>query len=262
MLLAEHLRTLAPLQEQLHHHPLYARVRTMEDIRSFMAHHVFSVWDFMSLLKSLQQHVAPSAQPWAPRGPTSARRFINAIVLEEESDVGLPDGTGNPTFASHFELYAQAMTEVGADPSPARQFARLASECGFGEALRQAGDTVPVAARMFMQETFSVIASGEPHRVAASFALGREQIIPPMFRALLRDMHITPAQAPAFHYYLERHIHLDEGEHAPMAIRLLDELCRHDPVRMQAEAVETARRALQARIEFWDGVLAATPSCP
>jgi hypothetical protein len=62
-------------------------VRTLGDLRVFIPHHVHAVWDFMSLLKSLQAALAPSGYPWAPSANAATRRFINEIGLEEESDV-------------------------------------------------------------------------------------------------------------------------------------------------------------------------------
>jgi hypothetical protein len=115
---------------------------------------------------------------------------------------------------------------------------------------------VPPPARQFSRTTFGFIASDRPHAVAAALALGREKIIPGMFRRFLADMAISEQQAPSFHHYLHRHIHLDEDFHAPLSIRLVDALCAGDAQRV-AEAEQAAREALSARAAFWDGVLGA-----
>ncbi len=245
------LAYLAPLRERLNTHPVYASLRNIADLRSFVSHHVYSVWDFMSLAKSLQGTLAPTTLPWRPVGDPAVRRFINEIILGEESDIGLPDGEGNETFASHFELYCQAMSEIGADPTEALAFVELACDQGIDAALREGA--APSPAREFMATTFGFIASGKPHVVAAAFALGREHVIPQMFREFLAGMDIREAEAPAFHYYLERHIHLDEDSHGPLSLKMLEELCAGDPQRIR-EAEAAACQALEARIRFWDGV--------
>jgi len=242
---------VADLGTSLNAHPLYAAVQNLDDLRLFMAHHIYSVWDFMSLLKCLQGHIAPTTLPWKPRGSAEVRFFINQIVVGEECDDGLPEATGNPTHASHFELYCDAMREVGADPAPAIRFAEVAADQGIDAAL--ALGIAPPAAVAFMRSTFGFIATGQPQIAGAAFALGREHIIPAMFRALLGKMGIDAKTAPAFHFYLERHIHLDEDFHAPLALRMVNELIGGDAAKL-AEAQAAARQALQARISFWDGV--------
>ncbi|MCA9071188.1 MAG: DUF3050 domain-containing protein [Planctomycetaceae bacterium] len=41
---------LKPLQSELLNHPIYAEINSLEKLHLFMQHHVFAVWDFMSLL--------------------------------------------------------------------------------------------------------------------------------------------------------------------------------------------------------------------
>lgn len=248
------LDKITPERERLAHHPVYEAIRSLADLRVFMQHHAFSVWDFMSLCKFLQRELAPSAYPWAPLGDPMARRFINEIVLEEESDQGLPGH--EPAFLSHYELYRMAMREVGADADTVHAFVTIAHEQGIAKAL-DAG-LAPAASHAFTSGTFAFIATGKPHVVAAAFALGREHIIPSMFRAFLKDMAITKTDAPAFHYYLERHIHLDEDFHGPLSLRMLNFFIGGDPHKAR-EAEDAAIQAVRARIAFWDGVLKALP---
>ena len=241
--------SLDPLRAELVGHPVFRSVTTLPRLRVFMEHHVYPVWDFMSLLKSLQQTFAPHGSPWLPQGDGDIRRFVNEIVTEEESDQALPGGDAE--FVSHFEMYRQSMGDIGADLGGIDDFVHCVATDGLAKGL--AKREVPEPARQFMRSTFDVVESGQPHRVAAAFALGREDIVPGMFKALLAEMKITEADAPTFHYYLTRHTHLDEESHGPMALRMLSRLCGDDAQREQ-ETLETARAALQARIDFWDGV--------
>lgn len=243
--------TIRPLQRVLNQHPVYSAIHSLEDLRCFMNHHIYSVWDFMSIVKYLQQKIAPTHYPWIPQGDGNVRRFINELVLEEESDKARRVN-GEERFCSHFELYCQAMQEVGATTEPILAFLQLVQTQGIEIALK--ADFIPEPSRQFTQTTFALIQSDKPHVVAAALALGREHIIPAMFRTLLAQMGITVAQAPIFHYYLNRHIHLDEDFHAPLSMRLLHELCQQDGQKL-AEAEQAAYQAIQARIAFWDGVL-------
>lgn len=239
---------------RLEAHPIYAAVRTSDDLRVFMQHHVYSVWDFMSLIKYLQNEVAPARWPWVPHGDASVQRFINELVLEEETDIALPGQEGH---TSHFMLYLTAMKEIGADAETPAHFVGIVGERGIEAAL--ASGLIPAPSAEFTRATFGFLAGGRPHEVAAALALGREHVIPSMFRAFLTRMAVTEAQAPSFHYYLNRHVHLDEDFHAPLSLRLLAALCGEAPETWR-EAEAAAAAAVEARIRFWDGVLAALPS--
>ncbi len=250
------LEHLHPLREQLEGHAIYGAIQSLADLRVFMQHHVFSVWDFMSLIKYLQREIAPIQVPWRPAGDPSLRHLMNRLVCEEESDA-IPRAEGGVRYASHFELYCQAMTEVGADSDTPRHFLDMVEEQGIDEALYSS--LVPLPARYFTETSFCFIREDKPHLVAAALALGRENLIPFMFRRFLDGMAISEAQAPAFHAYLKRHIHLDEDVHGPLSLRLLETLCGDDPQRIE-EAETAAEEALCARIRFWDGVLDAIQS--
>ena len=230
---------IASFKKSLEEHPIYEAVATIEDLQCFMAHHVYSVWDFMSLIKYLQSIVAPTTYPWAPRGDASVRRFINELTLEEESDETYISGE----FSSHFELYHKAMVEIGANTSPSSDFVQTVKEKGIEEALALPG--VPSPSRIFTSKTFQFIKDNKPHQVAAALALGREHIIPGMFRSILQKIGVSEKEAPIFHFYLNRHIHLDEDFHAPLSLRLLNGLCDGDEIKTQ-EAVEAAIVAVNA----------------
>ena len=245
------------LRARLDSHPLYESLRTLEDLRAFMSCHVHSVWDFMTLIKYLQQAVAPARWPWQPGADPAVQRFINELVLEEETDEAGPAHPGE--FASHFQLYLGAMREVGANAETPQRFVEIAARDGIDAAL--ASGLAPEPALRFTRTTFDFIGSDKPHVVAAALALGREHVIPAMFRAFLARMGVDEQQAPTFHYYLKRHIHLDEDFHAPLSLRLLQGLCAGDAVRI-AEARAAAEQAVAARVAFWDDILAVLPSQP
>ena len=240
-------KEIAPYTKQLENHALYKSIIDQESLKVFMEHHVYSVWDFMSLVKYLQNQFAPSAYPWTPPKNKKLSRFMNEIVLGEESD-----SDNKESHASHFELYCMAMNEVKANSDLARSFVANVSKNGLESSMKDS--SIPIAAKKFMQTTFSFINSGKPHVVAAAFAFGRETIIPIMFQELLNKMNIKKEQAQSFHYYLERHIEVDGDEHGPIALEIISTLCGDNPVNWK-EALEASKIAIQARIAFWDEVL-------
>jgi hypothetical protein len=229
-------------------HPLYANLDTFPAIVKFLEHHVFAVWDFMSLLKSLQRNLTCVEVPWVPTGPTGSRRLINDIVLVEESD---ELGGG---FISHFELYVNGMTEAGADTSVINAFIDLLRA---GHDVSAALDevAVPAPAKDFVQATWGFITTAPVHAQAAAFAFGREDLIPDMFTKVVAVKE-RGHKLGTFVDYLERHIEVDGEQHTPMAMQMLADLCGDDDTKWQ-ECADTVNLALEARVRLWDGVLAA-----
>jgi hypothetical protein len=96
------------------------------------------------------------------------------------------------------------------------------------------------------------------HCIAASFAFGREDIIPNMFMKVVSGMDRS-TQIPAFRYYLERHIELDGDEHGPMATEMVQVICGDDQDKWR-EATDTVKEALQARINLWTRIELLNPA--
>jgi pyrroloquinoline quinone (PQQ) biosynthesis protein C len=241
---------LSALRQQLFQHPLYQSVQTADNLRLFMREHVFAVWDFMSLLKRLQQMVTCCTTPWFPPEDAMSSRFINEIVLGEECD---EDGRGG--YASHYELYLQAMEEVGADIVPIRRFVAGVRLGRSPEAAFRDVNVLP-STREFVQSTMRLVASGQPHEVAAAFFHGREDVIPDMFARLVQSLPGEGVAVERLVHYLKRHIEVDAADHGPLARRLVDKLCDDDPQR-RVEVQRTAIESIAARIRLWDGVLRA-----
>lgn len=239
-----------PLRTKVMQHPVYSTVRSVRNLQIFMEHHVFAVWDFMSLLKRLQQTYTCVTLPWYPKPHSLLCRFINDIVLGEESD---EDGAGG--YASHFELYRSAMTECGASTAAIDGFVdRIANGQSVAQSLRASGAQDSV--RSFVETTWSFLNSNQSHCIAAAFTFGREDVIPDMFRNCVASLaEQSAARFEMFRYYLARHIDLDETTHAPMAIKVIHELCGNDATKWQ-EATNAVVEALQARISLWDGIVA------
>jgi hypothetical protein len=222
-------------------HTVYLALHDEADLCTFMQHHVFAVWDFMSLLKGLQQELTCVEVPWVPRGSAAARRLINEIVLVEESD---ELGTG---FTSHFELYLAGMREAGAQTGPIEAFLELL-EAGTSvpDALEKAA--VPAPSRDFVTTTWEIIEQAPLHCRAAAFAFGREDLIPEMFDRVIA-IDAGAGRFATFRDYLARHIEVDGEQHTPMAMRMLSEICGDDPTRW-AECAATVRQALRARVRL------------
>ncbi|MDB5134885.1 MAG: hypothetical protein JWP37_1488 [Mucilaginibacter sp.] len=240
---------IEPLRQQLIAHHLYKNIQAINDLNVFMEHHVFAVWDFMSLLKSLQQKLTCINVPWMPVGNPNARYLINEIVLGEESDV---DAEGNRT--SHFELYLQAMQQAGGSVDGINNlFNELSGGKNIDEALIIAD--MPAAARKFVQHTFDVIDAGKAHIQAAVFTFGREDLIPGMFISMVREISKQfPGKVDTLIYYLERHIEVDGEHHSQLAYQMTAELCGDDDGKW-VEATEAVKEALKERIALWDGIL-------
>jgi hypothetical protein len=232
---------------ELSAHPIFSEIHSLSVLQRFMESHVFAVWDFMSLTKRLQRDLTCTHLPWLPPRDPQAARLINEIVLGEESDDRPAQG-----HYSHFELYLDAMREIGASTAAVERFVALQQEGVSYDVALQSVDVDPAAAQ-FVRHTLHTALHAPGHSVAAAFLHGRESVIPQMFQRILDDWGIGIEQAPTFRYYLERHIEVDAEDHGPAAEKLLARLVDGNPQR-EEEVYASAIAAVESRIALWDGL--------
>lgn len=241
--------SIANQKQALLTHTLYEKVQTIEDLHCFLENHIYAVWDFMSLLKALQSKLTCTTTPWFPTANTQTRYLINEIVVAEESDLTL-DGQRQ----SHFEMYIEAMQDCGANTSEIKEFlTNIQSLNNIFVAIKTSKLHPNIKA--FLDFTFRVIEEGKAHEIAAAFTFGREDLIPSMFTAILKNFqaNFPETDLKKLIYYFERHIELDADEHGPMAMGMITELCGNDSKKW-SEVEQISILALEKRIGLWDAI--------
>jgi hypothetical protein len=205
---------IKPSQKELVNHKIYSKISSLDDLKIFMENHIYAVWDFMSLLKALQVNLTCVRNPWTPSENAQAARFINEIVLEEETD----EIKGGKVI-SHFELYIEAMKQIGADTSKIDTFI---CDIKNSEDYRSFINDYDVADDMFIEIVKGL--NKENSNVASHFV-----------------------------YYLERHIELDGDDHGPIALKMIENLCGNDEKKWE-EVKEISKRSIDMRIKLWSHI--------
>jgi len=257
-----HDREMVCAKNALQSHPIYQAVNNKRAIQIFMTHHVFAVFDFMTLLKRLQRDLTCVGTIWTPVANTKIARHINSIVLGEETDqfhtqVQKLDRTEICT--SHYHLYLRAMKEVGADTTPIKSFVENLSKNA-----KNGKENLPNTLRVlkhskisegtkdFVRHTLDTAVNSPLPMVASSFFCGREDPIPQMFAKFLEQLPESD-RYQNFRMYLDRHIEVDKDDHGPLALELLQEVS--DNGKYNQMIIDAGIDAIQQRIKLWDHIL-------
>lgn len=231
------------INKKLSDHELYKEVWSAEGVKIFMKYHIFCVWDFQSLAKKVQQLCSPSEFPWMPSSTPELRRLINEVILEEETDID----PSNNSYCSHYELYLKAMDQCGAESVLHNEYI---DQLKTGSDVFSLNKDLPLALREFLDFSFELIFNGSDHEICAVFAKGRETLIPEMFSSLISKLEgDCPDEWEVFHYYLQRHVEVDGGDHGPASEKLYKHFC--DTSEKEIEAQKAIDKALQLRDRLW-----------
>ena len=239
---------LSDLRNILNSHALYKSLKSLNDVKTFMENHIFAVWDFMSLLKSLQKELTSISVPWIPNGNPTVRRFINEIVLGEESDF---NELNEPK--SHFEMYLEAMEQINAQKT---EIEFLINNIKSGKNITRSIELLNIhdEVKNFVQYSFEIIRTKQIHKIASAFTYGREDIIPDMFIAIINEVDPKNTKYPKLKYYFDRHIEIDGDLHGPLSHKMLIELCG-DNQKKWDEVYIVGKNCLENRVKLWDSIL-------
>ena len=239
-------KRLNDLKRKIIAHPLFENKLEPKHICKFMESHIFAVWGFMSILKSLQKMITPNNLPWMPNKNTKNGlvNFVNEIILCEESD--FIEGIG---FISHYEIYLLAMDNMGAKRDQLDKLTSRITDKGYNKIYIDDVDASEEV-KSFLKHDLDVSMNGTLPEIIGAFTLGREKVIPNMFGYILPAIEETSASKHLI-TYLERHIDIDGDRHGPLSMKLLDTSCTKKQLSI---AYATAVKSLELRLLVWDRV--------
>lgn len=237
---------LTDFKNKLQAHPAFNSIQSLAELKIFSAYHIFLVWDYMSLLKSLQTQLTCIQTPWKPVQSPYARYLINSLVLKAESDIA---ADGN--YASHYEMYRDAMQAMNADTGLMDNLmAHIETDMPVIKAIELSN--IPGPLKDFLEYTFWVVQKSSLHEQAAVLCYGREG-----FGHLLLYQRVVALQGNHTNelqpliYYLRHKNEINEKYHSQLSAILLEQLCGTDEKKWH-EASQAANQSLRNRIRLFD----------
>ena len=230
-------------RKKIINHPLFKIKMDKEQIVLFMTYHIYAVWSFMSIVKALQKNICPDNIPWTPNENTSngLARLMNEIIFCEESDE-----ISKGSYLSHFEMYRRAMIAIGVSTKNIDYIVKMINTKGYSISLLSS-TKIPKSCRNFMINDIKVAKSNDLSEIIGVFCIGKETIIPSMFKQILRSI---PKSNKLLINYFHRHIDIDDNRHGPLAKKMLRVITKTKANKYKA--FKSGLNSLQLRHKLWD----------
>ena len=225
--------------QKLSHHEIYGKLTSSVNINCFMSYHIFAVWDFMKLLKSLQNKMGIALQEQLAAYPSEIKKLIEEIVFAEESDL-YPYGQPNKYFA----LYLQAISEIGVDEDCLWSF--LESQDNL--------HSLKPGIRELVESNLNIARTGTMEEIIAAFFCGREQLTAQIFTSIIKVLKQEGKECPILLGYIERLTQSNSHKRPILAFKLLDYICNNKNDKIIA--LQAGLEALNLREQLWDYALA------
>mgnify|MGYP001161460012 FL=1 len=247
-----YIKEINGIKKNIINHPLFHTKFNKKQLSVFMSTHIYAVWSFMSIVKSLQKNLTPQSIPWAPNQSTrnGMARFINEIIYSEESDE-----ISRNIYSSHFEMYISAMRIVGANTKPILNLISYFEKNNYSKKHIYSLD-IPIWVKDFINHDISISKSKSLSKIVGIFCFGKETIIPSMFKQIIKT--IPKKGNGILINYFDRHIEIDGERHGPLAKKIFMELCKKKSDKVLAYSA--AIKALKLRVSMWDGIYASMGS--
>ncbi|CAG9319831.1 unnamed protein product [Blepharisma stoltei] len=245
---------LKPLRTDLVSAYSSIKLESLPATRVYMKNFIYQAWAVISTLKALRSKLSPSTVPWYPPEDENSVRYINEILLDEETDVA-----GQPQqYSSHYNLFIKAMREANGFSEPMETLVTdlrqgMAWDKAFIKNKDQYKHIISPSTFKYVENEIGIAMNGDLHQIAGFFFLGREETVPDLFSGFVKSLNEKEVNAPLFKSYIQRHIDLDGDLHAPLGEKITQRVCKEDP-KMWKEVYEAGKLGITDDLNFAKGV--------
>lgn len=227
---------------QIEHHPVYDELTTLNRIECFILYHIFGVWDFNKILKSLQTKLSVDLQDKPQQYSEALKQLLDEVVFALPGEL-YP--YGQPS--KDFDCYLRASAEINIDP-----------DCYLWYFLEAANnlDSLKPGIKELVQFNLDTARSGTISEQLAVWLFGREKLNSQVFTSIAKVIQQENQKCPILIIYRDklRQSTFDRDRLTLTAFKLIDLYCQNRDERVRA--LEAGLEALHLREQLWNYALA------